>query len=168
MSRFSLLGLVSLAVAVLSASANAQYAAIENLAGPRVGFTLLSGGITSKLKSEAQIDVGPVITQFGWQVEKRFLSTPDGFTGVTEFVGLVGGMDQGQVLPSATWLVGFRTPTGLEFAVGPNVTPISASIAYAGGVTLRYGSLNVPVNLAIVPSHVGVRMSLLTGFNLRR
>ena len=57
MSRISLLGVVSLAVAALSASANARYADIQNLAGPRVGFTVLSAGITSKLRSDAQSDV---------------------------------------------------------------------------------------------------------------
>jgi hypothetical protein len=35
-------------------------------------------------------------------------------------------------------------------------------------MTFRAGALNVPVNLAVVPSKSGVRVSLLAGFNTRR
>lgn len=138
-----------------------------NLAGPRVGVTVMSPGIVDRLKRE-DIKVSGVVTQFGWQSESRFYSNPSGFYGVTEYVFLVGGTEQGQVLPSFTWLVGFRNSDGIEFGVGPNVTPISTSLAVAGGITYRFGDLNVPVNLALVPSASGVRVSVLTGFNMRK
>jgi hypothetical protein len=48
------------------------------------------------------------------------------------------------------------------------VTPAGVALAAAAGVTFRSGALNVPVNLAIVPSKSGVRVSVLTGFNMRR
>jgi hypothetical protein len=35
-------------------------------------------------------------------------------------------------------------------------------------MTFRSGALNVPLNVAVVPSKAGVRVSLLTGFNMRR
>ncbi len=76
-----------------------------DLSGPRFGVTFLNGGLRDTL-ADAGIDVGPAISQFGWQKEKRFLSSPNGFTGVTEWVILFGGMDQGTVLPSFSWLVG--------------------------------------------------------------
>ena len=157
--------------ATLSATASSQRAApprgyVIELAGPRVGVTFLSGGVVSKLNKDAGIDISPMVTQFGWQTEKQFLTGIDGVVGVTELVGLVGGAEQGQFLPSASWLVGFRTSEGIEFAIGPNVTPVSFSLAFAGGMTHHIGALNVPVNLAIVPSSSGVRISLLTGFNL--
>jgi hypothetical protein len=161
----------ALALAVLSIGASAQDPGnghVEDLAGPRVGVTALMGGITDKLKKDHGIDVAPLITQFGWQTETRFASQPDGFTGVTEVVVLVGGMEQGQFLPSASWLVGIRTAEGFEFGVGPNVTPISLSLAFVMGVTNKVGALNVPINLAVVPSSSGVRISVLTGFNLGR
>jgi hypothetical protein len=41
-------------------------------------------------------------------------------------------------------------------------------LAVAGGVTFRAGNLNVPMNVAIVPSRVGTRVSVLTGFTVRR
>ena len=70
-------------------------------------------------------------------------------------------------MPSLTWLVGLRSPTGLEFGIGPNITPVGVALALAGGVTFRSGSLNVPVTFAVVPSDVGTRVSMLTGFNFR-
>jgi len=139
-----------------------------SLSGPRVGATFLSDGVRSKLNSETNAEVGSVISQFGWQKEKRFLSSPTGLTGVTEFVLLVGGMDQGVFLPSFSWLVGMRTVKGIEFAVGPNVTAAGLALAGAAGVTFRTGNLNIPVNLALVPSKSGLRVSLLAGFNSRR
>lgn len=138
-----------------------------DLAGPRFGVTFLSGSVRDQL-ADAGIDIGPAISQFGWQKEKRFLSSDNGFTGVTEWVLLFGGMDQGTVLPSFSWLVGMRTIKGVEFAVGPNLSPGGIALAFAGGVTLRTGNLNVPLNLAAVPSKNGVRVSLLAGFNSRR
>jgi len=38
----------------------------------------------------------------------------------------------------------------------------------AGGVTFQSGYLNIPVNLALVPSKSGARVSMLVGFNMRR
>jgi hypothetical protein len=144
-----------------------QPAETIDLAGPRVGMTFLDTGVRAQLLEERAIDLGPVISQFGWQKEKRFLSSPTGFTGVTEFVFLVGGMDQGVLLPSFNWLVGARTAEGLEFAVGPNVTPAGVALAAAAGVTFRAGNLNIPINVAAVPSRSGLRFSMLFGFNSR-
>jgi hypothetical protein len=42
------------------------------------------------------------------------------------------------------------------------------ALAVATGVTFKKGNLNVPVNVAVVPSRAGVRVSLLTGFNMRK
>ena len=152
----------------LSQTAEPPVAQAASLSGPRLGFTLLSDGIVERLKDDAGINVRPVVTQFGWQFEKQFYSTENGPTAVTEWVVLVGGLEQGVVLPSVSWLVGMRTMKGAEFGIGPNITPVGAALAIAAGVTFRAGALNVPVNLAVVPSKSGVRVSLLAGFNTRR
>ena len=157
-----------------------------SLSGPRFGVTYLSASIVDKLKDN-DIDVGSFVTQFGWQFEKQFHTSETGPTLVTEWVLLAGGTEQGVFLPSASWLVGIRTRKGLEFAVGPNLTPVGAALVASAGITFRAGGLNVPVNLAVVPSKVsfvsysgppsfratetarsGVRVSLLFGFNMRR
>src|SRR3954447_8420714 len=144
------------------------YAETVNLSGPRFGATFLSDGVINKLRTEDAIDVRPMVTQFGWQFEKQFYSPRSGPTALTEWVVLVGGLEQSLALPSVSWLVGLRTKTGAEFALGPNVTPVGFGLALAAGTTFRAGVLNVPVNVAVVPSKSGVRMSVLTGFSLRR
>ena len=137
------------------------------LSGPRFGLTALSDGVVAKLQKRS-IDVRPTITQFGWQFERQFYSKQSGVAAVNEWVVLLGGLDQGVALPSVSWLVGLRTRDGTEFGVGPNVTPAGVALALAAGVTLRAGALNVPLNVAVVPSKVGTRVSFLTGFNMRR
>jgi hypothetical protein len=80
----------------------------------------------------------------------------------------VGGLDQGVVLPSGSWLVGLRTREGTEFGIGPNVTPAGVGLVLAAGVTLRTSIMNVPMNIAAVPSKAGTRVTFLTGFSMRR
>ena len=130
-------------------------------------MTSLSDGVVEKLH-ERQIDVKSSISQFGWQFEKQFYNRDSGVAAVNEWVVLLGGLDQGVALPSVSWLVGLRTREGTEFGIGPNITPAGVALAFAAGVTLRAGSLNVPLNVAVVPSKAGTRVSFLTGFNTRR
>lgn len=137
------------------------------LSGPRFGVTSLSPGLVAKLQDRS-IDVDSMITQFGWQFEQQFYSMDSGVAAVNEWVVLLGGLDQGVALPSLSWLVGLRTKEGTEFGFGPNVTPAGVALAFAAGVTLRAGVLNVPMNVAFVPSRSGTRVSFLTGFTMRR
>jgi hypothetical protein len=143
------------------------YASQVSLSGPRFGVSFLSPGMVEEIERTTGNHVGPAVTQFGWQFEKRFMGGGD-LSGVTEWVLLVGGMEHGVVLPSLTWLVGVRTRAGTEFGVGPNVSPAGAAIVLAAGRTFRAGALNLPVNVAVVPSAQGVRVGLLLGFNTRR
>jgi len=138
-----------------------------NLSGPRFGMTALSTGVVDELKKR-DIEVGSNISQFGWQFEKQFYTRNSGVAAVNEWVVLLGGLDQGVALPSLSWMVGLRTREGAEFGIGPNITPAGVALALAGGVTFRAGNLNVPMNVAVVPSKAGTRISLLTGFNMRR
>jgi hypothetical protein len=137
-----------------------------NLAGPRFGVTFLTSQMRDSLRSH-DINVGPVISQFGWQFERQFLGAEKGIVAVSEWVLLVGGLDQGVFLPSVSWLVGLRTPKGTELGVGPNVSAAGFSLVVAGGVTYRSGTINLPVNLAIVPSREGMRVGVITGFTMR-
>ncbi len=137
-----------------------------SLSGPRFGLTILTEGVVDKL-AEYDVDVAPHITQFGWQFEKQFYSRKGGVAAVSEWVVLAGGLEQGVMIPSLSWLVGLRTREGAEFGIGPNITRAGAALALAAGMTFRAGALNVPVNVAVVPSRSGVRVSLLSGFSLR-
>lgn len=138
-----------------------------SLAGPRYGFTFLDDGVVAKLATE-DIIVKNGISQFGWQFERQFFTTDGGPTVLNEWVVLLGGLDQGVALPSLNWLVGLRNRDGAEFGVGPNITPVGVALALAAGVSFRAGALTIPMNFAVVPSKAGMRVSMLTGFTIRR
>jgi hypothetical protein len=166
--------LVMSLVSIFVTSARAQsviepppLAKTVNLSGPRFGMTALGPGVVEELKKRS-ITVGSNVSQFGWQFEKEFYAKGSGLAAVNEWVVLVGGLEQGVVLPSVSWLVGLRTREGAEFGIGPNITPVGVSLVLAAGVTMRAGTLNVPLNVAVVPSKVGTRVSVMSGFNLRR
>jgi hypothetical protein len=139
-----------------------------NLSGPRVGVTFLSQGVRDKIADTTSFDdLKPVVSQFGWQWEKQIAGNEGGLVCLTEWVLLVGGIEQSTLLPSLTWLVGVRSANGIEFGVGPNITTAGTAIALAAGVNVRRGTLSFPINLAVVPSKSGVRVSLLVGFTTR-
>ena len=133
------------------------------LSGPRVGLTFISGALADTLKS--QYSAGPFITQFGWQFEQRFIATEKGLSGLTEFIPLIGGLEQGLFLPSLSFLVGLRTATGSEFGFGPNVSLSGVAYVFAGGSTKEYGGLYFPINASLILMKNGARVSLLIGFN---
>jgi len=140
--------------------------------GPRFGLSYISGGGYDKLqtavkKSKPDAEVDALMTQFGWQLEYRIFRTSKGLTALTEFIPLVGGLDQGLALPSATWLVGLRGKNGFEVGVGPNVGLGGASMMLGMGYTFDMGGINIPVNIAVgrgAYQTTGIAFS--TGFNL--
>lgn len=172
MKRFVRLALAVCVPFALAAPAAAQMvpppAREVDLSGPRFGLTVLDESIVQELKVERGIEVSRTISQFGWQFEKQFYGKHEGPTMITEAVVLLGGLDQGVALPSLSWLVGIRGRDGTEAGIGPNVTPVGVALALAAGKTFRAGILNIPVNVAVVPSKSGMRVSVLSGFALRR
>jgi hypothetical protein len=109
-----------LVLAVAAADAEAQTVRNERvpdrteqvrLSGPRFGVTLLTPAMQESLEDKG-IEVGAVITQFGWQFERQFLGQKDGLAAVNEWIVLVGGLDQGTFLPSVSWIVGLRGRRG--------------------------------------------------------
>ena len=152
---------ILLSITFLSAEAQ-----IEKLAGPRVGVTMItSGSLASIIRGDIPFfsdDVskewtgstgkyGAAISQYGWQWESRFADGGD-ITGVVEWIALVGGMEKGMFLPSASSMVGLRTAKGIEFAVGPNLSLGGIAMVFGAGYNFKFGKLNVPVNIAYVPS----------------
>jgi len=152
---------ILLSITFLSAEAQ-----IEKLAGPRVGVTMItSGSLASIIRGDIPFfsdDVrkewtgstgkyGAAISQYGWQWESRFADGGD-ITGIVEWIALVGGMEKGMFLPSASSMVGLRTAKGIEFAVGPNLSLGGIAMVFGAGYNFKFGKLNVPVNIAYVPS----------------
>jgi len=126
-------GVCMLAVMLLGASSTYAQGSRPltpiSLSGPRIGATFLSPGVAQKLKDN-QIDTGWAFSQFGWQLEKRIKTGPSGLSAVNEWVFLAGGLEQGIVIPSVSWLVGLRTGSGVEFGLGPNLTPAGVALAW--------------------------------------
>jgi len=137
------------------------------LSGPRFGVSVLPPNMVNELGLRG-VDVRPSLTQFGWQWEKQYFTRYSGMTVVNEWAFLLGGLEQSLALPSVSWVIGVRTHGGAEFGLGPNASPAGIALVLAAGYTFRTGAFNVPVNVAVVPSHLGSRVSILTGFNLRR
>ena len=150
-----------LSVSILSVDAQ-----VDKLAGPKVGITMVSAGsLASILRKDVSLfsdDIrkewtgstgkyGAVMSQYGWQWESRFLDGGD-VVGLVEWIALVGGMEKGMFLPSVSSMVGLRTASGFEFAAGPNLSLGGIAMVIGIGKTLKFGKLNVPVNIAYVPS----------------
>ena len=146
--------------------------------GPRVGITVFGdGSIKDDLKRR---QYQGVVSQFGWQLETRLFTTPNETSGLVEWIFLIGGVEQGLFLPSASMMFGIRGRDGLEFGMGPNLSVGGVGMVFAVGGSIKSGKIVYPINLAVVPSvknaifsdngervPTGIRVSLLVGFNTR-
>jgi len=154
---------------LLSVSVLLVDAQVDKLAGPKVGITMVSAGsLASILRKDVPFSFdddapikqewtgstgkyGAIMSQYGWQWESRFLDGGD-VVGLVEWIALVGGMEKGMFLPSVSSMVGLRTASGFEFAAGPNLSLGGIAMVIGIGKTLKFGKLNVPINIAYVPS----------------
>jgi hypothetical protein len=154
--------------------------------GPRIGLTFLGPGVLSD--SIQALGKAPVIFQFGWQFEVRIFTLENGTSGLFEFIPMIGGIDKGMFLPSATVMFGIRGKNGFEFAFGPNLSMTGFGLALATGYTIHREQVNFPINIAFIPSvkntpndsenilsldpfikgESGFRLTLTVGFNLKK
>ena len=156
--------LLTLVILLVVISTNAQ---VQKLAGPRVGITMVTPGLLANiLKKDVSFfsnenreswegtslgKYGAAMSQYGWQWESRFANGGQ-VTGIVEWIALVGGMEKGLFLPSVSSMVGVRTSSGIEFAVGPNLSLGGVAMVIGAGYNFKFGKLNLPVNIAYVPS----------------
>jgi hypothetical protein len=95
-----------------------------NLSGPRMGLTVFSGDAArwfAAPRQEGGLDVKPVMFQFGYQFETSYLNQ-GGLQALFEFIPLITGLDQSQIIPSISILHGIRSNrNGFEFAFGPSI-----------------------------------------------
>jgi hypothetical protein len=164
--------------------------------GPRVGLTFISAGTTRTRIADAfnRSDITPFVSQFGWQFETRIFTLENGAAGLIEFIPLIGGIEQGLFLPSASGIIGFRGANGVEFGVGPSVSLAGFGLVLAAGASFKVGKITFPINIAFSPNikkilpdqqiydwntgtyqtvpgettNSGFRLSLLVGFNSRK
>jgi len=170
----------------LGLSANAQ---VEKKTGPKFGITVLTPGLLADIVNGDR-DLGDesivnysqdqaMMTQLGWQWE-TIIAEGDDFVGLVEWIGLIGGIEKGTFVPSVSALMGIRKGSGLEAAVGPTFSLTGAGMVFAVGHTFKSGDLNIPINIAWVPSRTshflgdpsdgnkmdsGHGVSIMIGFN---
>ena len=143
-------------------------AQIESLAGPRLGFALITpspssglingyfkfGDLGDDLPENYNSEIKSAVTSlYGWQWESRFA---DGgkVTGIVEWIALVGGIEKGYFLPSISSMVGARSSNGFEFAMGPNLSLSGIGMVIGAGYNFKSGNLNIPVNIGFVPGKI--------------
>jgi TolB-like protein len=93
-----------------------------NLNGPRSGivfYTGETGRIYQSPKDQGGFDGYPVLFQFGYQFETKYINAGN-FQALFEVIPSITGLDQGRVVPSVSILNGLRhNKIGWEFAFGP-------------------------------------------------
>ena len=169
---------------------------VKKYSGPRVGLTYLGDGTSRTKIAEAfnRTDITPFVSQFGWQFETRIFTLDNGAAGLFEFIPMIGGIEQGLFLPSATGVIGFRAANGIEFGIGPTASLSGFGLVLVAGTSFKVGKVTFPINVAFTPnikkmlpdsyeydpitgqqilipgtsSNSGFRLSFLMGFNSRK
>lgn len=155
---------------------------VHSLSGPRVGVTILSDGdIKDKMEDEFGY-TSNFISQFGYQFETQIMGD-ENVAGLIEGIVFIGGLEHGLFLPSLSGLFGARFGKGYEVAVGPNLSLAGAGLVLGVGKTIEAGNINIPINIAWVPStkrqrtnanevvekySTGQRFTITIGFNYRK
>jgi hypothetical protein len=170
-----------LSVNVMSAPLDEYPSAVKplKLSGFRIGASVLGGAKAQELRLALHDNKAvPMISQFGWQHEFRFAAGDNGMAAVVEIISLVGGFNQGLIIPSVNLPIGIRSASGYEIGAGPHLSlgrvnegaKLSPGFIVAGGMSQKVGNLSIPVNFAFMQgraqgeSQSGYTLSLLTGF----
>lgn len=139
----------------------------QKLSGPRFGFTTFTGETAEFRQAN---DLGTIMTQFGWQLETQIVSLESGNQALVEWVFLLGGVESSEYNLSVALLAGYRTESGLEFGVGPNLSynpdadKATSSMQFFAGTTLPFGEMYVPVNMGIGIADGEPRITALLGW----
>jgi len=139
----------------------------QKLSGPRFGLTFFTG---ETLDQRQHGELGATMSQFGWQFETQVVSTTGGNQALMEWLILLGGLERSENNVSAAWITGYRLANGIELGVGPSLSMnlsqdiTNSSMVVAGGATLPFGDLYLPLNLAVAFSDGGPRITTLMGW----
>ena len=161
------LAVVCAGVTVLASALPAQVPVLErrSMSGPRLGITFVTGSRGEDVLR--QHNLSSPMSQFGWHFEQQVAPRGEGPAFVIEEVFLVGAVEQKAVVPAGTVLFGIRMPSGLEFGMGPNVTPVGTALAMGVGTSIKYGGVSIPLDFAVVTSPGATRFSFLIGYALQ-
>jgi hypothetical protein len=119
-----------------------------DLAGPRMGLSILTGEIAKTFaaeKSEGGYNALPILTQFGYQFEIKYLNEGN-FQALFEIIPIISGLDQGLFIPSLTLLNGLRSnQSGWEIGFGPQLIMTRKAEGYfSDGKFIIANESNVP------------------------
>ena len=117
-----------------------------NLQGPRFGYSLVIGNdarVLSRSRDNGGYDACPAMFQFGYQFEKQYLNEGN-YQALFEFIPMISGIDQQMIIPSITFLNGFRNnKNGWEIAIGPAIGLASyANVGTKNNVIYTQDQLN--------------------------
>ncbi len=138
--------------------------------GPRMGATLIYDSNNNEwgvLETESILlnkDIPPLISQFGYHADFS-LYMSNKMNPLVQFDGLIGGVENGLLIPSLSMIIGLRFSDFLEIGLGPNISLSGTGIVLAIGFNIKVENIYYPINVAIVNSSGRYRYSLLTGFN---
>ena len=94
-------------------------------AGPRMGVSYVAFGemntFFTRNENQGGLGIKPIMSNLGYQFEAQYIGT-ENFSALGEIILNIGGMEQGQFIPSISLLNGFRFGNnGWEFAFGPSL-----------------------------------------------
>jgi hypothetical protein len=143
----------------------------RNLSGPRFGVTYVSGSGSLAQELDSR-NMGRTLSQFGWHFERQVIPKGGGPQLVVQAVPLLGGVEYGTIIPSATLALGVRFMNGFELGIGPNVVvtdtqgsdAVATSLVLALGKSVDYGGVSIPLNVAVAHNPDGQRISLIIGY----
>jgi len=165
-----------------------QYLSIESLrlSGPRIGLTIFGGSLGDLYEAPESVggfDANRVMMQVGYQFEIKYYTSKK-IQALMEIIPAITGIDQGIVIPSCSFLSGFRdNQEGWEIAAGPiaSIVPIKNGQLHSDGFPLprinfivgvgksfRAGKLNIPINIFFIPGQNDTnRFGASMGFNFQ-
>jgi hypothetical protein len=92
--------------------------------GPRMGATFYlgdAGKVLHNSVAKGGYNMYPVMFEFGWQQEIRYMSSGN-FHAIIEILPMISGLEQGKFIPYLTLMNGFRMGKGgWEIAFGPSI-----------------------------------------------
>jgi hypothetical protein len=155
----------------LSAEETEAPEAFSFILGPRVGCSCIlttEENFTSSLTPYfSSGNYFPVITLFGVNFEQRILLGETRSHFAFQEVVLLGGLEQGMILPEATLLIGYRDSSGFEFGIGPILHLSGIGVITAVGWTFSYRGVYIPVDISLVlpNKEKPIQIGFTTGFN---
>jgi hypothetical protein len=115
------------------------------LDGPRMGVSSAlgdAGRVLSASKKDGGFDMFPANFVFGWQFEKQYLSSGN-FSAIFEFIPAISGIESGKIIPSFTFLNGFRIgKSSWEIAFGPSFRVVKKAQSFQDADNILGGGTN--------------------------